>query len=91
MNFHNTKMVFKTKTKIYQIPRVWFYFLTSLFPLNIPIIIDLLVLLEVLEIYVVDFAVRVVISSVECCPVEWYSVECCSVEVIMVVFAKLEM
>ena len=55
----------------------------SLFPLSIPIIINLSVLFEVLEVDVVDFVVSVVISPVECCPVE-----CCSVEVIMVVVAK---
>ena len=73
-------MVFKTKTTIYRNQEFLFYFLASLFPLSIPIVIDLLVLLEVLEADVVDFIVSVVTSSVECC----------TVEVIMVVFAKSE-
>ena len=56
MNFDNIKNGHKDlKITIYQTPRVFILFFISLFPLSIPIIIDLLVLLEVLEVAVISF------------------------------------
>ena len=50
MNFHNTKNGLQNKD--YSIPKPRFFFM-SLFPLSIPIVIDLLVLLEALEVVVI--------------------------------------